>query len=152
MIAVLLASGWMTARAALYDDDYKTGYLNGSVWYHNSWVYLDSGGGGWVISGGSGTSKTSGSALDYIEVRSRGREYCAGVPTDTNWDQSAWGSGIIYNVVGSGFSSAGNCGWYVWFPCKVFTSEGNHRTDDYGPPYAYQTANTNAGVIEPLGC
>ena len=148
VVAVLMASTTISVGAAVFDEDYYTGSINGVWWQGYSYVYVDSGSGGWVISGASSTTRNS--SLDYAEVRGRGTEDCGGVITDTNWDQSLWGLNISYTVTGSGFSSIGNCSWYLPQPCKAFSSKGTHRSDENGPPWAYGTGQTNAWVLEPV--
>lgn len=139
----------LTALAAEFDDDEHVDYLQGYYWQGYSWVWLDWNGSGWVYDGGSRTTRSV--ALDYIWVQGRGQEYCNGYVTDTDWDYQDWGTGsVVYQVSGSGFSSAGSCSWPVWHPCKYFASDGDHRADEGG---YFDTASTEAQLVEPIsGC
>lgn len=154
-IACLVVVVWSTWRLgfvwAVIDQDYESfsDSINGYWWGGDSVIYLDTGGGGWVVDGSSYTGRAS--AVNYGYVRSRGTETCGITETDTNWDDeeystvdtTLWGSG-------SGFSTAGNCSWYVWQPCKVFATEGSHRVDLYG--FGYETRGTEPWVLEVGTC
>lgn len=144
-LVVVVAALVLPVRAVEFDSDTHEGSVQGLWWQGYSYLWLDFDGGGWVYDGGSRTTKSS--SVDYIWVRGRGQEYCAGAVTDDDWDSQLWGTtSIVYQVTGSGYSSAGSCSWYVWYPCKVFESDGDHRADEGG---YYSTGDTSAEHVEP---
>lgn len=142
-IALLIAP----AYAFEFDQDSVERYLQGYWWMGDSVLFLDAGQGGWVYNGQSTTSRST--SLTYISARSKGEERCTiGGQTVTDWNDYNYSYSLaaVYGY-GSGYSSIANCSWIVWSPCKVFSTDGDHRADynNY-----YDTSDTEAWIVEPV--